>query len=50
MSVPCLDLLLVQDEDYKTELLGPSAAVVVVEAGLEMGWAALTLAGPALSA
>ena len=36
VSVPCLDLLLVQDADYKTELLGPSAAVVVVEAGLEM--------------
>ncbi len=42
VSVPCLDLLLSQDEDYKTELLGPSRAVVVVEAGLEMGWAALT--------
>ena len=42
VSVPCLDLLLAQDWDYKTELLGPSNAVVVVEAGLEMGWAALT--------
>ena len=42
VSVPCLDLLLSQDSDYKTELLGPSTAVVVVEAGLEMGWAALT--------
>ena len=42
VSVPCLDLLLAQDEGYKTELLGPSVAVVVVEAGLEMGWAALT--------
>ena len=42
VSVPCLDLLLSQDSDYKTELLGPSIAVVVVEAGLEMGWAALT--------
>ena len=42
VSVPCLDLLLAQDEDYKTELLGQSAAVVVVEAGIEMGWAALT--------
>ncbi|MEC7208601.1 MAG: transketolase C-terminal domain-containing protein, partial [Pseudomonadota bacterium] len=42
VSVPCLDLLLAQDEVYKTELLGPSVAVVVVEAGLEMGWAALT--------
>ena len=42
VSIPCLELLLAQDEDYKTELLGPSASVVVVEAGLEMGWAALT--------
>ena len=42
VSVPCLDLLLAQDEDYKIELLGQSAAVVVVEAGIEMGWAALT--------
>ena len=42
VSVPCLDVLLAQDEAYKTELLGPSEAVVVVEAGLEMGWAALT--------
>ena len=42
VSVPCLDLLLSQDSDYKTELLGPSTALVVVEAGLEMGWAALT--------
>ena len=42
VSVPCLDLLLAQDEGYKTELLGPSVAVVVVEAGIEMGWAALT--------
>ncbi len=42
VSVPCLDLLLTQDENYKAKLLGPSTAVVVVEAGLEMGWAALT--------
>ena len=42
VSVPCLDLLLAQDEAYKEELLGPSQALVVVEAGLEMGWAALT--------
>ena len=42
VSVPCLDLLLQQNDAYKTELLGPSQAVVVVEAGLEMGWAALT--------
>ena len=42
VSVPCLDLLLTQDDNYKTELLGPSSAIVIVEAGLEMGWAALT--------
>ena len=42
VSVPCLDILLAQDEDYKKGLIGPSAAIVVVEAGLEMGWAALT--------
>ena len=42
VSVPCLDILLAQDEDYKKGLIGPSAAVVIVEAGLEMGWAALT--------
>ena len=41
ISVPCLDLLLAQDDVYKNDLLGCSA-VVVVEAGLEMGWAALT--------
>jgi transketolase len=40
--VPCLDLLLAQDNSYKVELLGPSSALIVVEAGLEMGWAALT--------
>ncbi|HCD63533.1 MAG TPA: transketolase, partial [Alphaproteobacteria bacterium] len=32
VSVPCLDLLLAQDEAYKEELLGPSQALVVVEA------------------
>lgn len=42
VSVPCLDLLLAQDNSYKVELLGPSSALIVVEAGLEMGWAALT--------
>ena len=42
VSVPCLDLLLQQDRSYIDSLLGPSAATVVVEAGLEMGWAALT--------
>ena len=42
VSVPCLDVLLAQDDAYKADLLGPSQAFVVVEAGLEMGWAALT--------
>ena len=42
VSVPCLDLLLQQEESYRADLLGPSQAMVVVEAGLEMGWAALT--------
>ena len=34
--------MLTQDDTYKSKLLGSSTAIVVVEAGLEIGWAALT--------
>ena len=41
VSVPCLDLLLAQDVDYRQSLIGAAKSVVVVEAGIEMGWASV---------
>ena len=41
VSVPCLDLLLAQDADYRQSLIGAAKSVVVVEAGIEMGWASV---------
>jgi len=38
VSVPCLDLLLAQDAEYRQSLIGAAKSVVVVEAGIEMGW------------
>ena len=42
VSVPCMDILLAQGEAYLAELRGNAAAVVAVEAGIEMGWSAVT--------
>ena len=37
---PChVELLLAQDKAYRQSLLGDAKSVVVVEAGIEMGWA-----------
>ncbi|MGB1182117.1 MAG: transketolase [Candidatus Puniceispirillaceae bacterium] len=47
VSVPCLDLLLAQDAEYRRDLIGSAKSVVVVEAGIEMGWA--SVAGPDFS-
>ena len=47
VSVPCLDLLLAQDAEYRWDLIGGAKSVVVVEAGIEMGWA--SVAGPDFS-
>ena len=47
VSVPCLDLLLAQDAEYRRNLIGGAKSVVVVEAGIEMGWA--SVAGPDFS-
>jgi len=47
VSVPCLDLLLAQDAEYRRDLIGGAKSVVVVEAGIEMGWA--SVAGPDFS-
>ena len=41
VSVPCLDLLLAQDAEYRQSLIGAAKSVVVVEAGIEMGWASV---------
>ena len=41
VSVPCLDLLLAQDAEYRQSLIGTAKSVVVVEAGIEMGWASV---------
>ena len=41
VSVPCLDLLLAQDAEYRRDLIGGAKSVVVVEAGIEMGWASV---------
>ena len=42
ISVPCMDILLAQGADYIAELHGDAKAVVAVEAGIEMGWSAVT--------
>ena len=42
VSVPCLDTLLEQDKAYQDSLLGQNARIVVVEAGINMGWDRLT--------
>jgi len=41
VSVPCMELLLAQDKAYRQSLLGDAKSVVVVEAGIEMGWASV---------
>ena len=41
VSVPCLDLLLAQDTEYRQSLIGAAKSVVIVEAGIEMGWASV---------
>ena len=42
VSVPCMDILLAQGANYIAELHGDAKAVVAVEAGIEMGWSAVT--------
>ena len=38
VSVPCMDILIHQDADYRASLLAGAKSIVVVEAGIEMGW------------
>ena len=47
VSVPCMDILVHQDADYRASLLAGAKSIVVVEAGIEMGWA--HVAGPDFS-
>ena len=47
VSVPCMDILTDQDADYRASLLAGAKSIVVVEAGIEMGWA--HVAGPDFS-
>ena len=42
VSVPCMDVLLEEGADYLASLIGPAKRVVAVEAGIEMGWQAVT--------
>ena len=44
VSVPCLDILAQQSPAYRAELIGGAEKVIVIEAGIEMGWSAV--AGP----
>ena len=44
VSVPCLDILAQQSPAYRAELIGGADKVIVIEAGIEMGWSAV--AGP----
>ena len=44
VSVPCLDLLLQQSSRYRESLIADAQKVIVIEAGIEMGWSAI--AGP----
>ena len=39
--MPCLDLFLEEDADYRKEVLGEGCAKVVVEAAICQGWDAL---------
>jgi len=41
VSMPCLDLFLEEDADYRKEVLGEGCAKVVVEAAIRQGWDAL---------
>ena len=41
VSVPCLDLLMQQDEAYLTSLLPAGAKAIAVEAGIRQGWSDL---------
>ena len=47
VSVPCMDILIHQDADYRASLLAGAKSIVAVEAGIEMGWA--HVAGPDFS-
>ena len=38
VSVPCLDILLAQDKPYRDGLIGGAGSIVVIEAGIAMGW------------
>ena len=41
VSVPCLDILLQQDDAYIDALLGKNAVQIAVEAGIAQGWSDL---------
>ena len=41
VSVPCLDILMAQDEAYINELLGENTVQIAVEAGIAQGWSDL---------
>ena len=41
VSVPCLDILMQQDEAYIDSLLGENAVQIAIEAGISQGWSAL---------
>ena len=41
VSVPCLDILMRQDEAYLNELLGENTVQIAVEAGIAQGWSDL---------
>ena len=42
VSVPSLDILLAQEQSYIDSLLGTDTRLVIIEAGIEMGWHQLT--------
>ena len=41
VSVPCLDILMQQDEDYINSLLGENTVQIAIEAGIAQGWSDL---------
>ena len=41
VSVPCLDLVLQQSSKYRESLIADAQKVIVIEAGIEMGWSAI---------
>ena len=41
VSVPCLDILMAQDEAYINELLGENTVQIAIEAGIAQGWSDL---------